>query len=248
MGNTAVKSPIYALVTAGGHGLRMHADRPKQFIEVAGRPVIVHTLRTLQQHSEVDKIFIVCALEWEAFVREEVGKAGITKFSGCFPAGLTGVESIRNGIKGIFAEQSDNDRLSEPLIMVHESVRPLLSAEAVSANIRVARERGNALTCISSNEAYLIEDGEESAMTLLPREGIYRVQTPQTFRLSFLRRLFSEAAEEEISRAQSLFTFVKKQVPDYRFYLSPGEMTNFKITHPEDLSILAALLTYASHS
>lgn len=234
--------PVIALVTAGGNGLRMHADRPKQFIEVNGSPVIIHTLKTLEAHADISAIYVVCAPEWMNFVRDESVKAGISKLRDCYPAGRSGVESICNGVMGL---KGRNER-TDSLLLVHESVRPLLSEKAITENILVARKIGNAVTAIQSNEAYLYSPDGLSAVEKVARESLYRVQMPQTFGLDFLCEIFSETNEHDLLSAQSLFTFVKTVRPDYRFNLARGEMINFKITYPEDLQTIEALLAYSS--
>ena len=111
------------LLLAGGHGFRMHTDRPKQFIEIAGKPVISYTLQAFQRHHEIDRIYVVCNPEWNDFVKTTARNGRISKLHTLFPAGDTSIDSLRNGIAGLYAELGEQN----PTVLTHEAVRPLVS-------------------------------------------------------------------------------------------------------------------------
>ena len=144
-----------ALLLAGGQGHRMHSDRPKQFIEVEGMPVISYTMQAFQQHPEIDRIYVVCNPEWAGFVEATARKGDIGKFSGVFPAGETSIDSLRNGIAGLNAAIAGQN----PVVLTHEAVRPLVSTEIISRNLQTFRTYGNAVTAVRSNEAYMVSPG-----------------------------------------------------------------------------------------
>lgn len=234
-----MKTKVVALLLAGGHGCRMHRERPKQFLEINGRPVFLYTMQTFEQHPEIDQIFIVCEKEWEEYVKNQTVKAGFRKFSGTFPAGTTSMESIRNGILGI-AETMKTE--TDPIIMTHDSVRPLISEQLITENLQTCRKHGNAITGITSCEAYIISSDGKHSEGLIPREALYRAQTPQTFRLSELLNIFEQAKQKNILNSQSLYTLAATL--ERPLFISQGDALNFKLTVPTDIEVFNAIVTY----
>ena len=229
-----------ALLLAGGQGHRMHSDRPKQFIEVEGMPVISYTMQAFQQHPEIDRIYVVCNPEWAGFVEATARKGSIGKFSGVFPAGETSIDSLRNGIAGLNAAIAGQN----PVVLTHEAVRPLVSTEIISRNLQTFRTYGNAVTAVRSNEAYMVSPGGTYSEESIPRELLFRAQTPITFSLDELADAFNQAERVKLRRSQSLYTLVAEVFPSKRLYISPGSERNFKLTLPEDINTLKALLAY----
>ncbi|MCD8318740.1 MAG: 2-C-methyl-D-erythritol 4-phosphate cytidylyltransferase [Paraprevotella sp.] len=228
------------LLLAGGHGYRMHSSRPKQFMEIAGTPVIFHTLQVFQQHPDIDRIYVVCSPEWKDFVETTVRKGGIDKFGGTFPAGETSIDSLRNGIRGLQKEWRDK----KPAVLTHEAVRPLVSAEVISLNLHTFHTHGNAITAIRSHEAYMVSPDGISSESSIPREHLYRAQTPQTFYLNDLTETFHRADSLHLSNSQSLYTLMSEVRSHQPLYIAPGSEQNFKLTLPEDLEVLEAILAY----
>lgn len=227
------------LLLAGGKGCRMNSEAPKQFMEVAGAPVFLHTMRIFQQHPLIDRIYIVCAPEWEKTVKKTAEADGMTKFSGIFQSGENSIDSLRNGIAGIQATYPD----SNPLVMTHESVRPLVTERIITENLKTAHEHGNAITAIRSNEAYMVSYDGLSSKEHIARELLFRAQTPQTFYLSDLLALFKKAEQNHIFQSQSLYTMMA-EMGDAPLFIAPGHPLNFKITYPDDLDTLEAILTF----
>lgn len=231
---------IVALLLAGGHGCRIHSDRPKQFMEVAGIPVIAYTMRTLQEHPDVDAVYVVCAAEWEDFVRETARVAGVDKLRGTFPAGGTSLQSVKNGVEGLGGVYGGRN----PVVLTHEAVRPLLSREMIDCNLRTFHAYGNAITAVRSNEAYMVSEDGTSSRECIPRERLYRAQTPQTFYLDDLTEAFREATRKGMCDSQSLYTFMSDVFPGRALHIAPGSELNFKLTVPEDFDTLEAILSY----
>ena len=228
------------LLLAGGKGERMHSNHPKQFLEVGGQPVITYPLQTFQQHAGTDCIYVVCAPEWSDFVTELARRNGIGKFVRTLPAGATSIESIRNGIRGIRQDAGD----SHPAVMLHEAVRPLLSAELITANFGIFHSCGNAITAIKSNEAYMVSTDGRSSTASIPRERLYRAQTPQTFWLEDIEEAFARAERLGLNGSQSLYTLMTETCPEKALYIAPGNELNFKLTRPEDIEMLSAQLAF----
>ena len=232
------------LLLAGGCGQRMHSDCPKQFMKIDGVPVILHTMRAFQEHTAIDDIYVVCAPEWKDFVVACTLSGKITKFAGTFSAGETSFNSLQNGIKGLNAIFKNDEN---PTVIVHEAVRPLIDSNIISRNLHTFQTYGNAITATRSNEAYMESSNGISSNRSLPRETLYKAQTPQTFSLDELNNMFRAADEKNIKTSQSLFTLVREVCPERELYISPGSELNFNITHPEDIETLKAIISYQHH-
>lgn len=233
------RPPHIALVLAGGQGCRMHSRCPKQFLEIEGEPIIVHTLRAFSLHPDIDAIYAVCADEWQSCVCQWIEKFQITKFQKTFTSGNTSFQSLRNGLEGLAKEGLPPDSF----IITHEAVRPLISREVISDNLETCIRHGNATAAIPSEEAYMLSTDGLQSEGFLPRETLFRAQTPQTFSLAVLQEAFLEADRRGITYSQSLYTLMA-ELNLYTLYISKGETLNFKITVPQDVDIYQALLRH----
>ena len=226
-----------ALLIAGGSGNMMGQDIPKQFMHVDGIPVIIHTLKCFQQHPDIDSIAVVCLFGWETVLRAYANQFLIDKLKWIFPGGKTGMESIHNGIYGLKEAGCDDD----DLVLIHDSVRPLLSQEIISNNIATCKAYGYAITGIQCREAILeSEDGFVSS-TSIPRDKLIRTQTPQTFRLSNIIKVHERARELGIKDSVASCTLIA-EVGGIDMHIVPGSEKNIKITTVEDLEILKSLM------
>ena len=215
----------------------MGQDIPKQFMHVDGIPVIIHTLKCFQQHPDIDSIAVVCLFGWETVLRAYANQFLIDKLKWIFPGGKTGMESIHNGIYGL-KEAGCND---DDLVLIHDSVRPLLSQEIISNNIATCKAYGYAITGIQCREAILeSEDGFVSS-TSIPRDKLIRTQTPQTFRLSNIIKVHERAKELGIKDSVASCTLIA-EVGGIDMHIVPGSEKNIKITTVEDLEILKSLM------
>lgn len=227
-----------ALLLAGGLGSRLSNKCPKQFIEIDGEPVILHTMRAFQQHPDITDIFVVCLARWEDYVHEQARRGHINKLRGTFPAGSTAYHSICQGIEGLLAAYKSAPE--DCIVLVHDAVRPLISYEIIGRNIQVCRTQGNAITAIHSNEAYLCTgDGNESS-DYIRREVLMRAQTPHTFPLTELSKILSTAKQRGIETNQSLFTLCN-EIGYHPLHIAQGDTLNFKLTEPNDIKIYQAL-------
>lgn len=226
-----------ALLIAGGSGSRMGQAIPKQFLHVEGCPVIIHTLKCFQVHPDIDAIAVVCLAGWETVLEAYANQFNINKLKHIFPGGKTGMESIHNGIYGLKEAGYDD----EDLVLIHDSVRPLLSQDIISSNIAICKAYGYAITGIKCREAILeSEDGFSSSVSI-PRDKLIRTQTPQTFRLGNIIEIHEEARRKGIVESVSSCTLVA-EVGGYEMHIVPGSEKNIKITTVEDLEILKALI------
>ena len=224
-----------ALLIAGGSGSRMKQDIPKQFLTVNERPVIVYTLEAFEKHPEIDEIAVVCVESWENVLWAYAKQFNINKLKYVTKGGKNGQDSIRNGVFELEKHYADDD-----IVLIHDAIRPMVSAEIISDNIRVCREYGNAITVIPCAEAMLrTEDGIESS-ALYPRDNLKRTQTPQAFKLVEICNLHRRALETGITNSVASCT-LKVEMGE-KVYFSRGSEKNIKLTTVEDIDIFKALL------
>ncbi len=226
-----------ALIIAGGSGNRMGQDIPKQFLHVDGCPIIIHTMQCFQRHPDVDVIAVVCLKGWETVLQAYANQFNITKLKWIFPGGSSGMESIHNGIYGL-KEQGCDD---QDLVMIHDSVRPLLSQDIISSNIAICQAYGYAITGIQCREAILESEDGFISSTSIPRDTLIRTQTPQTFRLGNIIAVHEEAKRKGIVDSVASCTLIA-EVGGREMHIVPGSEKNIKVTTVEDIEILKALM------
>lgn len=224
-----------ALIIAGGSGNRMHQDIPKQFLTVNERPVIVYTLEAFERHPAIDAIAVVCIEGWDQVLWAYAKQFNISKLRYVVPGGKNGQDSIRNGLFEL-----EKHFAPEDFVLIHDAIRPMVSAEIISDNIRVAQEYGNAITVIPCAEAMLqTEDGIASSSSY-PRDRLKRTQTPQAFRLGDICDLHRRALKAGITNSVASCT-LKIEMGEQVFF-SSGSEKNIKLTTVEDIDIFKALL------
>lgn len=231
-----------AIIFAGGTGQRLENGQdstPKQFLKIYNKPIIIHTLELFQQHPEIDKIYIAIHPDYLEYMQKLVKHYYITKTADIVKGGATGQDSIYNALKSAQRENPDNT-----LVLIHDGVRPNITPEVITENIRCAKENGNAITSASCFETILISENGINPKHVPYRKNTYRAQAPQTFRLA------------EIVEAHEM---IRKTNPDYKdivdsctlyktlgieTYMIKGNRGNIKITTIEDLYILRALIRF----
>ena len=229
-----------AIIIAGGVGSRMGQEIPKQFINVGEKPVIVYTLDAFQEHPLVDAIEVVCLAGWEQVLRAYARQYKIDKLKWVVKGGASGQESIRNGVynfEGVLAE--------DDICIVHDGVRPMLDPEVITDVVRVAKERGNAVTSMPYNEQIFLVDKKDSATTTqyIPRETLRRVSTPQAYRFGLLDSKYHEAFEKGVGIDGSNYTNTMMVQLGVRLNFAVGSDRNIKLTTPENLEFFRAWAT-----
>ena len=223
------------LIIAGGSGARMHQDIPKQFLTVNEKPVIVYTLEAFQNHPEIDAIAVVCISGWENVLSAYAKQFNITKLQYIVPGGENGQGSIRNGV---FELEKHFD--SDDVVLVHDAIRPMVSAEIISDCIVKTKQYGNAITVIPCAEAMMqTEDGVVSVGSY-PRDRLKRTQTPQGFHIGQICDLHRRALEKGITNSVASCTLMIEM--GEQVYFSAGSEKNIKLTTVEDIDIFKALL------
>lgn len=227
-----------ALLTAGGVGNRMGQDIPKQFMCIDNKPVIIYTMQAFQYSPDVDAIAVVCLPGWEVILQAYANQYGITKLRWIFPGGNSNQESIHNGLAGLKGEGCSDD----DIVLVHDGVRPLVSAEIIAGNIATCREFGYAVTGLTCKEAIMELKGDTVHEIDIPRERLVRTQTPHTYHLGTLLNGHDMATEKGIScTVASCTLFGALGVMDQHL-VRGSEKNGLKLTSPEDVEMFKAML------
>ena len=147
-----------AVIFAGGSGTRMtNADKPKQFLMVHGKPIIVHTVEVFQKHPEIDGIVVACLKDWIPYVEEMKKRYSLDKLGAIVPGGETGQMSIYNGLKAVKELYGYTAVSGERnIVLIHDGVRPLIDAKVISDNISAVKKYGSAITCTPANETVIL--------------------------------------------------------------------------------------------
>lgn len=232
------------LIIAGGSGNRMGQDIPKQFMHVDGAPIIIWTMQAFQQHPDIDAIAVVCLKGWDTVLQSYANQFRIDKLKWIFPGGDSGFDSIHNGIYGLKEAGCDD----EDLVLIHDSVRPLLSQEIISSNIAICKAYGYAITGIQCREAILTSDDGFTATTSIPRDTLIRTQTPQTFLLKNIIDVHEEAKKKGITNSVASCTLIAELSSERVMHIVPGSEKNIKITTVEDLEMIKALMQISKES
>lgn len=224
-----------ALIIAGGSGARMNQDIPKQFLNVYDKPVILYTLEAFEKHPKIDSIVVVCIKGWEAILEAYCSQFNITKLESIVSSGENGQDSIRNGVYDIEKRYAPED-----LILIHDAIRPMVSADIISDCIRVAGEHGNAISVVPCTAAMLkTEDGISSEIQV-PRDNLKITQTPQCASVGTLVEAHKEALSKGITSSVATCTMFIEL--GRTLYFSLGSEKNLKLTTTEDLDIFKSLL------
>ena len=223
-----------ALIFAGGTGQRMSARaKPKQFLELHGKPVIIYTLEHFEYHPEIDNIVVVCIENWIHELKHLLRQYALDKVSRIVPGGDGGDQSIYNGLRAL-------DNICEPddIVLIHDGVRPLINAELISANIAKVKEYGSAITVEAATESVVRLDCDGMITKVPPRDEMYSAKAPQSFKYGMIWDLYQRAQRDHIRTIDSahLCSFYGVEMHTVK---SPPN--NMKITAPADYYIFRAL-------
>lgn len=228
-----------AIIFAGGSGVRMGAGVPKQFLEINGKPVIIHTLQLFQFHDEIDRIYIAVLKDFVSYMKELVEEFHITKTAAVLPGGDTAQDSIYRALK-----KAEEENPADSIVLIHDGVRPFVTYDVISANIAGVKARGNAITCTSCYETILLSHDGEAVSSVPYRKDTFAAQAPQSFYLKDILAAHDvvRARPEGYENMVDACTILKSQGKDV--HMVPGNRGNIKVTTPEDVYMFRALLQY----
>ena len=220
-----------AIIAAAGRGNRMASDRPKQFLLLAGTPIIVHTLRQFEECESIQEIIVVLPAEESAGFLSMVGKFGLRKLVKVVPGGSTRADSVKRGLMSIRAATID-------IVAVHDGVRPFVTVEEIDRTVASAREYGAAILVGPAVDT-IKEIETDSVVRTLNRKQLRRALTPQCFRYEILKRAFENIDVNDPSITDESFLVEKL---GERVAIVEGSATNIKITTKQDLVVAEAFL------
>ena len=231
-----------AVIFAGGTGSRMNTkSRPKQFLELHGKPIIIYTLEKFENHNMIDGIIVVCLKTWIPFLENLLKKYNINKVVSVIPGGVTGQDSIYNGLCEV-------ERLypSDSLVLIHDGVRPLIDEETITDNITCAQLNGNAITVAPAVETITIKENKNEVGKIIDRSKCQLAKAPQTFILEDIISLHRRSQKDNYTQAIDSASLVSHY--GYRLYTVIGPNENIKITTPADFFMFRAFMDAKENS
>lgn len=220
----------YAIVPAAGSGSRFGAEKPKQYLDLLGRPLIFHTLAALTACPDIERVWVVLAPDdpwWPRYDWSELGPKLETVRCG----GATRAESVGNGLQAAAMVAADDD-----WILVHDAARPCLSAVMLDALFaELADDPVGGILAVPVADTLKRADGEQRVAATEPRDGLWQAQTPQMFRYGQLEKALKneKSVTDEAGAIESLGLKPK---------LVRADSTNLKVTYPADLALAAMIL------
>lgn len=228
---------VHVILLAGGVGSRFCSDIPKQFVKVDDIPIIIYTLKKLQL-DEIKGITVVCVDGWISYLKELIEKYEIKKVNRIVSGGASAFESIRKGYDVLLPDLSVDD-----IIIIHDSVRPLLPKPVIDDCINVAAKNGNACACLKSIEGLVLRDNDECGVEPADRYRVMRIQTPQAYRVDFFNSLIEKADAEgknDFPYADGMCLYYKQPI-----YFAKSFTANTKITTRPDIAFMKAMMMFS---
>lgn len=224
-----------AVIFAGGTGQRMNTkSKPKQFLEMHGKPVLIYTMENFQNHPQIDAIVLVCLESWIDYAEKLLKKFGITKVKAVVPGGKTGQESIFHGIKKVHELFGD-----ENIVLIHDGVRPLINEDVITRCIESVKSHGNAITVAPAIETIFVKK-DNKVGKIFKRLKCLMGKAPQCFYEKDIYNAHLKANEEQ------LMDFIDSadlmQHYGFELYTVEGPAENIKITTPSDFYTFRAIM------
>lgn len=228
-----------AVIFAGGVGSRMNTkSRPKQFLELNGKPIIIYTIELFDNHPNIDGIIVVCLESWIPFLNKMIRKFEINKVVSVVPGGDSGQDSIYKGLCAaeVYVKQQN---LNNAVVLIHDGVRPLITEQTITDNISKVEECGSCITCVPAIETVIVKKQNEG-LDIPKRSDCMMARAPQSFYLSDI----IEAHRK--SRAEGKTDFIDScslmSYYGHKLGIVEGPMENIKITTPTDFFVLRAMV------
>ncbi len=228
------------VIFAGGVGSRMHSkDRPKQFLELYNKPIIIHTLEHFEAHKEIDAIVVVCVEGWIDYLKDLLYKFRIEKVKKVVPGGESGQLSIYHGL--LAAEEVAKEAGEEnAIVLIHDGVRPLINKRVITENIASVEKYGSSITSGIVKET-IVEIDDAGGILLVPDRAHSRVaKAPQSFYLKDILSAHEKAMEE--GRRDFIDSCTMMKHYGYQLHMTDGPYENIKITTPDDFYTMRAIL------
>ena len=226
-----------ALVFAGGTGQRMQTKNlPKQFLKLHGKPIIIYTLEQFENHPDIDAIVLVCIESWHDYMKKLLKTFGITKVVEVLSGGVSGQDSIFNGVKRAHELYGD-----DAILLIHDGVRPLIDQETITENLICVKENGSAITVSPAIETITVI-GEEQGLVgeIIERKNCSLAKAPQSFYLGDIYKAHTKARKE--GKLDFVDSASHMRHYGHKLYTVEGSPSNIKITTPTDFYIFRAIV------
>ena len=220
-----------AIIAAAGTGSRMASDRPKQFLQLAGSPIIFHTLKPFELCESIQEVIVVLPPEESAAFLAQAGKQGLRKLARVVPGGATRADSVKRGLLSIRAATAE-------IVAVHDGVRPFVTVEEIDNTIAAAQRDGAAILATPVTDTIKLVEGDAVVKTL-ERRNLRQALTPQCFRYELLRQAYEHADVNDPSLTDES-ALVERL--GHTVTIVAGSARNIKITTPRDLLIAETFL------
>lgn len=217
----------YAIIVAAGSGSRMKAALPKQFLELNGKPILLHTLEKFHQFDPLLELIVVLNVEYVQFWKDLARTLGVTIPHRVIEGGNERFHSVKNAL--------DTIPEGNGIVGIHDAVRPLVSFKTLEICYNMARSKGNAVPVIHVNDSLRMMQNGVSKVT--DRNQYRLVQTPQCFEIAMLRKAFEQPFDPSFTDDASVLEAMGERVS-----LVEGNRENIKITTTEDLRMAEALI------
>jgi 2-C-methyl-D-erythritol 4-phosphate cytidylyltransferase len=232
-----MKARCTAVIMAAGTGTRMGTAVSKQYLELEGKPILVHTLETFQKSDLIADIVMVAGEDKVAYCRQEIAeKYGITKVSAVVPGGKERFQSVYCGLQACRGTD---------YVFIQDGVRPFVTEEILQRGYACAREHGSGICAVPSKDTVKIADESGKVLSTPLRKNVWSVQTPQVFRYSLIRSAYDKLFSAEGAGKQAGITddaMVLETMTETPAFLFMGDYRNIKITTPEDLNVAEEFL------
>lgn len=228
-----------ALIFAGGSGTRMNSrGTPKQFLEVNGAPIIIHTLEHFEHHPEIDAICVVCIEGWINRLHKYLKRFEIEKVIAVVPGGKDGQESIRNGLYCIRERCGVDD---DTIVLIHDGVRPLINEQVITDNIASVKRFGSAVTVVPATETIVRITEEGKLSTVADRSHCRIARAPQSYYLKDILSAHAQALKDGIA-SQMVDSANLMTHYGHELAIVEGPVENIKVTTPTDFYTCRAYL------
>ena len=228
-----------AIIFAGGSGVRMGAGIPKQFLEINGKPILIHTMHLFQHHHKIDKIYAAVQEDYIDYVRALADEFRVTKLVDVVAGGETAQDSIYHAL---IRAREDNPQ--DSVVLIHDGVRPFVAYDVISKNIESVLKYGNGITSTPCFETIMVSKDGNVVDSVPYRKETFAGQAPQSF---YLGEIID--AHEQIQKTPGRYDNMVDACTIIRTlgmtaHLVEGNRGNIKVTTPEDVYMLRALLQY----
>lgn len=220
--------PLYVIITAGGSGVRMNSPLPKQFLELRGKPILLHSISVFLRYAPQINVILVLPQGQQEFWKGLCRKHNFFPTIDVVDGGPTRFHSVKNGLKKV----PDN-----ALVAIHDGVRPLVSLQTIQQAFHIAQRFGNAIPAIGINES--VRQVEGAFSKIISRDKMRIIQTPQCFQAAKIKDAYNVNYMETFTDDASVLERIGE-----RIYLTEGNRENIKITSPQDLFVADALMNY----